>query len=85
MACKQDMVFKDKKKILNFKKKTMPKFNFKKIKNKLVWEYCSGLKINKKLFVINKQQNEFNNYNQLNLITKLNIEKEDYLIKSNEN
>jgi hypothetical protein len=36
MACKQDMVFKSKKKILNFKQKTMPKFNFKKIKNKLV-------------------------------------------------
>lgn len=85
MACKQDMVFKSKKKILNFKQKTMPKFNFKKIKNKLVWEYYSDLKINKKLFVINKEQNEFNNYNQLNLITKLNIEKEDYLIKSNEN
>jgi hypothetical protein len=85
MECKQNMVFKYKKKTLNFKKKTIPKFNFKKIKNKLVWEYCNGLKVNKKLFVINKEQNEFNNYSQLNLITKLNIKKEDYLIKDNEN
>ena len=84
MLCKRDLVFKDKKKILNLKKKTKLKFNFKKIKNKLSINFIKTLKTNKKLFVINKQQNKFNNYNQLKIITKVNIQQKVYSVKTNQ-